>query len=246
MTRASLHAPRRWTAPLAVAAVALTALAAAAAEPARPLRLFLLSGQSNMKHVDPEASFTPRVSAALPDCEVAVVKFAVSGQLIRMWVHDWQPPAGQQPAGQGPNGRHYDALLRLTRDALADRPRPASVTLVWMQGEADANHPGYAELYPAALHALLGQLRRDLGRDDVDMVLGRISDFGVGQPDRPGWDTIRAEQVKFVEQDPDHRAWVDTDDLNGNSNGLHYTRRGYQLLGERFADAAVALLKARP
>ena len=49
-------------------------------------------------------------------------------------------------------------------------------------------------------------------------------------------------QVKLAEEDP-RGEWVDTDDLNGNKNGLHYNKEGYKTLGTRFAEKAIALVK---
>jgi hypothetical protein len=48
--------------------------------------------------------------------------------------------------------------------------------------------------------------------------------------------------VAFAESDP-RAAWVDTDDLNGDKNALHYTRDGYAELGRRFAARAIELQK---
>ncbi len=226
-------------------AVVLTAVSAdCLAQEAKPIRLFILAGQSNMARIDPAEAFTPAVTAAFPNDEVIVVKHAKSGQLVRMWWKDWQAPEGQEPKGQGKNGRHYDALMALVAEALQDKPAPASVTFVWMQGEADGNHPGYGEIYPDALSGLLAQLSQDLQRDDLHFVLGRISDFGNDKPDqRPSWMQVREAQVAFAEAQPNRRAWIDTDDLNGDHNGLHLTKEGYELLAKRFADAAIKLLQ---
>jgi hypothetical protein len=42
-----------------------------------------------------------------------------------------------------------------------------------------------------------------------------------------------------------HMAWVDTDDLNGAKNDLHYDKPGYEELGRRFAKAAIELLAGK-
>jgi len=210
---------------------------------AKTLRLFVLSGQSNMQAMDPDVSFTPTVQKAFPDDEIVVVKFAQSGQLIRMWDRQWKPPEGVEPAGKGKNGRHYDTLIGKVKDTMKDKPAPATITFVWMQGEADANHKGYAELYSDALARVIDQLEADLGRKDIDVVIGRLSDFGNNDPDnRPGWMAIRQAQVDIASKRP-RTAWIDTDDLNGVSNGLHYGKEGWRQLGERFAEKAIELVR---
>jgi hypothetical protein len=196
-----------------------------------------------MEALDPEASFTPAVKKSFPDDEVVVVKFAKSGQLIRMWDRQWKAPEGTEPAGKGKNGRHYETLIDKIKEAMKDKPVPATITFVWMQGEADANHKGYAELYCDALARVVDQLETDLGRKGIDVVIGRLSDYGNNDPDnRPGWMAIRQAQVDFASKRP-RTGWIDTDDLNGASNGLHYGKEGWRQLGERFAQKAIELIK---
>ena len=208
----------------------------------RPVRLFILAGQSNMVHVKPAESFTPIVERAFPDARVVVVKDAHSGNLVRMWHKAWQTPEGAQRRGRGRNGKRYDQLMDKVRPALAELPQPISVSFVWMQGEADTRFASYAAIYDKALKGILEQLQKDLDRKDIDFVVGRISDYGNDKPkQRPGWMTVRETQVKFAEAKPS-RTWVNTDDLNGDHDGLHLTKEGYKKLGERFAEAAVRLV----
>jgi len=39
-----------------------------------------------------------------------------------------------------------------------------------------------------------------------------------------------------------HGAWVNTDDLNGPNNAVHYTGENSKILGQRFAEMAIALI----
>ena len=40
--------------------------------------------------------------------------------------------------------------------------------------------------------------------------------------------------------------WIDTDDLNGEKQELHYIKpEGYEKLGERYVEAAVMLVQAK-
>ncbi len=79
----------------------------------------------------------------------------------------------------------------------------------------------------------------------MNFVIGRLSDHLMGNP---GWVTVRKAQVAVANADP-RGEWVDTDDLNDRKQGdkvihdLHYTAEGYKLLGQRFAEQAVRLIR---
>lgn len=220
------------------------AAAAEAADTARDgkgkLRLFILSGQSNMVGLDEKSCFTPFVTNAFPADEVLVVKYAVGGTPIAMWYKDWKAPAGATaPTAQDkqPSGSLYETLMRRVQEALRGRS-PDSVSFVWMQGERDAK-TGRAGAYEDALRGLIRQVRKDTGRGDATVVIGRLSDHLNGQPQ---WDAVRAIQERVAAADP-YGAWVDTDALNGPKNDLHYTKPGYAELGRRFAEQTVRLLR---
>lgn len=213
----------------------MSALSVHAAEPGK--HLFILSGQSNMAGLDPEVSFVPAVEAAFGKDHVIVVKDAESGQPIRRWYRKWKPAQGNVPANVGDL---YDRLM-LKVDAAIEGQHIQSVTFVWMQGERDARE-SHGKVYAAGLRGLIDQLSMDLGRKDVNFVIGRISDFDMLNQKYPHWTMVRKVQVEVAESD-DHGAWVDTDDLNGNDDSLHYNEAGYCTLGARFADKAIALIE---
>jgi hypothetical protein len=77
------------------------------------------------------------------------------------------------------------------------------------------------------------------------IVSGRLSDCG-GEK----WTKFREAQVKYAEDRP-YCEWVDTDDLNDSVkngkavNGLRYTKEGYAILGQRFAEKAIALIEKK-
>jgi hypothetical protein len=205
----------------------------------KAFRLFIMSGQSNMAGLPEQLSFIPDLEAAYPDDEILIVKDSLSGQPIRRWAKNWQPVEGWTPKNNRDkpgNNDLYERLMELVKEGVGER-RPDSIAFVWMQGEADAKS-GQSPQYADALRGLVGQVREDLGRPDVVAVIGRISDCEVGQPN---WDEVRVAQVAVAENDLSV-AWVDTDDLNGDNNALHYTLDGYAKLGQRFAEQAVSLL----
>lgn len=211
--------------------------------------LFILSGQSNMAGLDPKLSFTPAVEEAFGAENVVVVKHAHGGMPIRRWYKNWKPAEGYvSPDGSKPEakGDLYDRLMKEVNPAIEGKEF-TTVTFLWMQGEKDAKEM-HGEVYAASLKGLISQLSEDLGRDDLNFVLGRLSDFE-GEK-YVHWDIVREAQVAVAEGDP-RGAWVNTDDLNDGVNkkgrelkdDLHYSVEGYKTLGERFAQSAIELIK---
>ncbi len=202
------------------------------------VHLFLLSGQSNMGGLNPAASFTPTVKKAFAGDTCIVVKSAQGGQPIRRWYKQWKPAKGNSPAA---TGDLYDKLIQAMVTAVGDQ-KPDTITFVWMQGERDAKEK-HGSVYAKSLQGLIDQLAKDLGRDDINFVIGRLSDFG-NSPGRnyTDWEPVRKAQVQVAEASP-RGAWVDTDDLNGKNDALHYDKPGYVELGRRFANASIQLVK---
>jgi hypothetical protein len=207
--------------------------------------LFILSGQSNMVGMDPDVSFNPAVTKAFGKENIIVVKNANSGQSIRSWAksnHESPPPTrGRVPKVRG---NLYDPLITKVKTAIKGETLK-TVTFIWMQGESDLNNTAY----DAYLKELLEQLQADLDFKKINLVIGRISDCGLDREKRlEGKKYIRRTQVEFAESHP-RGAWVDTDDLNDRKEGdkvihdLHYHAEGYRILGTRFAEKAIELIK---
>ncbi|MDO9106523.1 MAG: sialate O-acetylesterase [Methylovulum sp.] len=204
-------------------------------------RLFILSGQSNMVRLDPELSFTPTLKKAFPGENIVVVKVAKIGQPIRRWSKKSIPEVTSSAKNvRLATGDLYDVMVRQI-NAGAIKNTATSVTFIWMQGERDAKD-GLGDSYATELRGVIDQLKHDIGRDDLYFVLGRLSDFGIKMPTLRGeWEKVRNAQVQIAEADS-HGAWVDTDDLNGDKDELHYTREGFLIFGERLAQAAIKQL----
>jgi len=224
------------------------ALAAQENVAAKPqAHLFILSGQSNMAGLDPDESFTPSVERAFGRDRVIVVKDALGGQPIRRWYKQWKPAQGDEPKA---TGDLYDRLMTKVRAAIQGR-QIQTVTFVWMQGERDAREQ-HGQVYAVSFKGLLDQLRTDLQRKDISFVIGRLSDFDMDNERYPHWTMIRQVQVALAEAAP-NGVWVDTDDLNDGknrqgksiTNDLHYSVQGYRILGQRFAQQAITLIRQR-
>lgn len=159
--------------------------------------LFILSGQSNMELLDPKVSFTPAVEAVFGKDNVVVVKDAQGGQPIRRWYKKWKPSQGENP---GAPGDLYDRLMEMVNKASKGK-KFATVTFIWMQGERDAREK-HGEVYAESLRGLLEQLSADLGRQDINFVIGRLSDFDMDDKKYPHWTMVRKAQVEVAEGYP--------------------------------------------
>jgi len=207
--------------------------------------LFILSGQSNMARFNEKVTFIPALEGEFGKESVIVVKDAKGGQPIRRWYKNWDHGHSRKP---GEIGDLYDILMEKVDAAIRDQAI-ASVTFLWMQGEADAKAAD-GNRYKDAFEGLLHQLKTDLGREDLTVVIGRLSDFDMSDGKFPHWTMIRQIQVDLAESS-DRIEWVDTDDLNDGinkrgepvENELHYTPEGYRIFGERLAAAAIGLIQ---
>lgn len=219
-----------------IGALVLFVLVANAGTEQKGKHLFILSGQSNMAGLKPEISFTPTVEAKFGADNVVVIKDAQGGQPIRRWYKKWKPAKGDAPPK---TGDLYDRLIAKVKKMTKDE-QIQTVTFVWMQGERDARE-SHGEVYAGSFKGLVAQLADDLKRNDINFVIGRISDFDMSNAKYPHWTKVRDAQVAVAKEDP-RGAWVDTDELNGAKNGLHYTAAGYKELGRLFASKAIELI----
>jgi len=221
--------------------VTITGADRGAAAPVRKgYHLFVLSGQSNMVAMDPKVSFAPAIHKEFGADKVIIVKKAWGGCPISQWYKQWKPKPNAAVA-KG-NGKYYDELMVDVKKAIKGKEL-ATVTLIWMQGEFDANR-GRHNAYKDSLAGLVKQFSDDMERDDLNFVIGRLSDCGLRGRGAPKWEIVRKAQVAVAEKSR-RGGWIDTDDLNGPGDGLHMTRKGYVEMGKRFAGKAIELIKGK-
>ena len=215
--------------------------------------LFILSGQSNMARLRPETTFVPAIEKEFGKENVIIVKQAKGGRPIRMWLKKWEPPAGAR-SGRSKSGKSdkngvgslYPILLSTIRKGIEGK-EIQTVTFLWMQGETDA-FQRLSSIYKKSFLTLLKQLQDDLGREDINFVIGRLSDYD--KKEREEWNAIRKIQMELADKSP-RGAWVNTDDCNDGAgkggkqakNDLHYTKDGYALFGKRLAEKAIELVR---
>ena len=150
--------------------------------------------------------------------------------------------------GRGPAG----VLAKLAQVGLRLAAPRQRGPLSRVAGRSLRRQAAWGSVYRESLEGLIEQLGNDLGRDDLNVVIGRLSDFDIKNARYPQWTMVREAQVQVAEKHPS-AAWIDTDDLNDGVNrrgaqikdDLHYSAEGYKIFGKRMADAAIELIKAR-
>ncbi|MGB0743905.1 MAG: sialate O-acetylesterase [Opitutales bacterium] len=208
--------------------------------------LFILSGQSNMRQ-PLTTTFSKCVEGVFGENKVIVTTVAQAGQPIKRWHRNWQPPAGLEDSKPENNGGIYDRLISNVKKKIENQAL-ASLTFIWMQGEADAK-AGWGSVYEVSFHGVLDQFKEDLGIQQINFVVGRINDFWVDPEKFPDGELIRKIQVELGEENQNGR-WINTDDINRGVNPWggyslndgHFPPTAYRVMGQRFAKAACDLI----
>jgi len=226
-------------------AIALAFIApACAGEQKTGKHLFILSGQSNMTGTV-KGAFEARVAERFGVENAIVVIRMKSGRGIRFWVADYGQPTdrGLTEKKMSSNGMEYKPLIE-TALAATKNESFDTVGFIWMQGESDANNR-LSKLYEESFVKLIKKLKKDLNRDDLYFVIGRINDYARSRLDNTDWIQVREAQVKLGKTKGN--GWIDTDDLNGGDankpdGDIHFPKKGAVILGQRFADKAIELI----
>ena len=202
--------------------------------------LFILSGQSNMTG-NVRNAFSEKVHEHFGEENAVVVMRMKSGRGIRFWVPDYSHPAKR---GFKSNGEEYKPLIETALAASKDQSFD-TVGFIWMQGESDANNR-LSEAYEESFQKLIQQLKKDLDREDLYFVIGRINDYARSRPDNQHWKKVREIQVKLGSTAGN--GWINTDDLNGGDankpdGDIHFPKEGASKVGQRFAEKAIHLIK---
>lgn len=207
------------------------------------VHLFILSGQSNMANLNVDASFTPEIEKKFGKDNVLIVKDAHHGQPIESWYKEpkWYCPYIDLfiNCEKKTRGVLYEQLINKVLTAMKDK-KVTSITFIWMQGERDAKSKD-GDKYKVRWEGLLYNLKADLGSEDLNFIIGRLSDFDMKNESYPHWTMIRDIQVSIAETSQ-FGAWVNTDTFNGENNNLHYTTDGYEKFGAVLSDRAIELI----
>jgi len=177
----------------------------------------------------PEMTLGRRVAAAGVG-PVAIIKVGYFGTNL---AEDWRP-------GATAGNQLYALFHRQVTNALdrlrAERREFHVAGFFWMQGGSDGAKAAFAARYEENLAQLIHRLRADFGAVGTPFVIGRIPRIA----NAPHREIVRAAHVKLGTTLPGV-AWIDSDDLPCDTDGVHLLAPGIVTVGERMAAAWLKL-----
>lgn len=199
-----------------------------------------------------ELSFAKKLQALYPNEKIALVKYARGGSSLDSlaarefgsWEMDYRGTNGINQLD------HYLVTLKeafktrdIDKNGIDDVLIPCGI--IWMQGESDGTITEEIALrYYANLKRLMDLIRASLHRDDLPIVIGKISDSGIDHEGKV-WkygELVQYAQEKFVRTDRQAVIVRDTKHY-GYSDPWHYDSEGYIDLGKKFAEAVYQMNK---
>ncbi len=193
----------------------------------------------------PELLFGRTMAALNAGTRIAIIKYSFGGTALAHGAGfgNWDPDSRD-----GHDINQYDHALAaidkawsagdIDGDGHADTMVPAGI--VWMQGEADAHDsPRTADAYRGNLERMMNLLRAALRRDDLPVVIGKITDSGMDEDGQLMHyiETVQQAQADFVEADACAAYVTVTDSLAYLDDGWHYDSEGFIRMGTAFAEA---------
>jgi hypothetical protein len=119
--------------------------------------------------------------------------------------------------------------------------------VLWHQGESDTVSLEKANAYEGKLHALVHDLRQDLGDDTLPFVVGNLAEFyGTGKdhsaPARVAQINMVRDALRALPLKVPHTGFAEsTGCASPDQHQVHFDRASYQKLGPRYAAALAKL-----
>ena len=204
---------------------------------------FKTDGHSNFlsERFGPELSFASTIKKK--STKIAIIKYSFGGTGLFQGAGygNWDPDFD--------GNNHYDNALSTIKnahdtfdingDGIIDELIPSGI--IWMQGEADAQHSQKsADEYFFNLRRLMNLFRAALRKDDLPVIIGKINDSFMTEdkgPTQPYISTIHVAQKEFVDKDPCAFYVTETEAYKFSSDAWHYDSDGYIKMGIAFAKA---------
>lgn len=170
----------------------------------------------------PEITFGRAIADAMPDDNIALIKYAAGGTAL---YNDWAPSTG-------PNYTTFRSTVTSGLAAIqAEGHTTEIVGMIWHQGESDALE-GQQASYQNNLTAFIADIRTRYGAN-LPFAIGEI------RRDSAPFDIVADAQIAVAATDP-YAAFVPANDLSFFDR-FHFDAPSQVILGQRFAAAITNL-----
>jgi len=184
--------------------------------------------------IGPEFAFAKAMSGLVPADEIYLIKVSRGGTAIDWWL----------PDATGKENGHSKLLANLTNALEKIEGGYEIVGMLWMQGESDSKTQADAEAYQKKLEQFIDLMRKETGKPELPIVIGRLSSRILESPKfkMPFVKTVQSGQEAVAQTDKNAHV-IDTDDLSQRNDLVHFDQQGQMDLGERFGEAMIKALK---
>jgi hypothetical protein len=170
-------------------------------------------------------SFAATLIAMKASTSVGLVPAAFGGSALDEWM---------------PGTEHYRNAVERTKAALARGGRLRGI--LWHQGEADSSDAVRAWTYGERFEKFIAALRKDLGAEQVPVIVGQLGEFVREKTEAP---LVYASQVNQALATLPLRVplcrFVSSEGLGHKGDVLHFDSRALREFGRRYALAWLSL-----
>ncbi len=161
------------------------------------------------------SEFARDLHKADPGSKVGLIPCAMGGSSLDQWQ---------------PGGKLYTNAITRAKEALK---HGKFAGILWHQGESDAK-PELVATYPARFATMITQLRKDLGAENVPVLIGEVI------PGHGNHDAVNVALAECAKQTP-NASLVSSEGLGKKQ--LHYDSADYRALGKRYAEVFLKIEK---
>ena len=179
----------------------------------------LISGEK----FGPEIGFAYEIAKKWPKQRIGIVKHAVGGTNLQQWGAPDYTKAGFI----------FKTWMDTLEAAQKSAPNAPVAGVLWMQGESDAKDQALAESYKVNFKNLIEAVRKEVKNKNLPFIFGKIQSKNV-----KFLSTVWKAQEETV-REIKNAILINTDDIQLNSDVLHFGTKGQLELGHRFALEAI-------
>lgn len=152
---------------------------------------------------------------------IGLIPCAIGGSSIEQWLYD-------------STYRGVTLYTNLVNKIKAAIPYGTIKGMIWHQGESNSGRFSYRN-YKQKLESLFTKIRKDVGNEDMPILMGEISSF-LNRATNPKADSVNRD-MHLLASEKKNMFVINTADLTPKADTIHFDSRSQRKMGERFAES---------